>query len=181
MGAFEYQKHYTYSDYKEWEGKWELYEGYPIAMSPAPMISHQMIASEISRVLGNDIKEKCKRCAVFGEADYKVSDDTIVRPDVVLTCNEQGKAYLTKAPEISFEIISKSTAKNDETYKFSLYEKEKVLYYCIVYPDDLKVKIFKLTENGYSKEGDYFTENYTFEQSSCKASIDFSEVFERFH
>ena len=180
MGALDYQKHYTYDDYKEWEGNWELYEGFPIAMSPAPMINHQMIAYAIAGELRQSIKDKCKRCAVFGEADYKVADDTIVRPDVVLTCNETGTAYLTKAPEVIFEIISKSTAKNDENYKFDLYEKEKVKYYCIVYPDDLKVKIFKLDGKNYTKEGDFFKETYTFEESSCKATIDFSEVFEKF-
>ncbi|TCK06622.1 hypothetical protein [Phorcysia thermohydrogeniphila] len=26
--------HYTYEDYKHWEGKWELIEGIPYAMCP---------------------------------------------------------------------------------------------------------------------------------------------------
>lgn len=33
--------HYTYDDYAQWEGRWEIIEGVPYAMSPAPTIKHQ--------------------------------------------------------------------------------------------------------------------------------------------
>ncbi len=36
MGAVDFLPHYAYADCKDWEGKWELYNGYPISMSPAP-------------------------------------------------------------------------------------------------------------------------------------------------
>ena len=29
--------HYTYEDYTIWEGRWELIDGFPIAMSPSPV------------------------------------------------------------------------------------------------------------------------------------------------
>ena len=105
MGALDYLKHYTYDDYAQWEGKWELYEGFPVAMSPAPMISHQTMAYAIATQLTNSIDE-CERCVALGESDYKLSDDTIFRPDVVLICDEPHDAYITKAPEIIVEVIS---------------------------------------------------------------------------
>ncbi len=43
MPAVDHIKHYTYDDYKLWEGAWELHEGYPVAISPAPMINHQIL------------------------------------------------------------------------------------------------------------------------------------------
>ena len=148
-------------------------------MAPAPMIQHRVIAHAISRELINSIGE-CKECLVFGEADWKVNDDTIVKPDVVLICNETHDAYMTKAPEIIVEVISKSTAKRDEKTKFKLYEEEKVQYYIIVYPDDLKAKIYRLENDKYTKEGDFLTESYTFSKTTCKASINFDNVFKRF-
>jgi hypothetical protein len=33
--------HYTYDDYLQWEGRWELIRGIPFAMVPAPVIRHQ--------------------------------------------------------------------------------------------------------------------------------------------
>ena len=61
MGAVDYLPHYTYADYKNWEGKWELYNGCPVAMSLAPMINHQAIAYRIAMELGNQVEE-CERC-----------------------------------------------------------------------------------------------------------------------
>lgn len=36
MSAVRILPHYTYSDYCNWEGRWELIEWIPYAMSPAP-------------------------------------------------------------------------------------------------------------------------------------------------
>lgn len=180
MAAPDHLPHYTYDDYKLWEGNWELYEGFPVAMSPAPMIIHQTLAGNIITQLNNSISEECYKCAALGEADYKLSDDTILRPDVVLLCDEPHDAYITKAPEIIVEVISKSTAKNDENYKFDKYEAEKVMYYIIVYPDALYAKVYKLKDGKYDKQGDFSMESYDFEETLCKASIDFDKVFKRF-
>lgn len=176
MCAIEY---YTYEDYCQWEGEWELIRGIPLAMAPAPMINHQIIASKIVTELTNS-SEECEQCFVAHETDWKINDDTVVKPDVVLICNEPNNAYMTKAPEIIVEVISKSTAKRDEQTKFKLYEEEKVKYYIIVYPNDLKAKIYKLIDGKYSKEGDFSLEPYTFEETTCQASVNFERVFKQF-
>ena len=180
MAARDHLPHYTYDDYKLWKGNWELYEGYPVAMSPAPMIIHQTLAGNIITQLNNSISEECYRCVTLGETDYKLADDTILRPDVVLICDEPNDAYITKAPEIIVEVISKSTAKNDENYKYDKYEAEKVKYYIIVYPDELYAKVYKLKDRKYDKQGDFSKETYAFKETLCKASVDFEKVFKRF-
>jgi len=171
--------HYTYEDYKHWDGNWELIDGIAVAMSPSPMKRHQAIASKIIAQFDSQLDE-CHMCEVLPEFDYKISEDTVVRPDIVLTCNETNEAYLTKAPEIIIEIVSKSTALRDEKYKFTLYEKERVKYYVLIYPDDLFAKVYKLNKNEYEKEGDFSNESYTFKNTTCKVSLDFKKVFERF-
>ena len=179
MAAIDYLPHYTYDDYKQWDGEWELYEGFPVAMSPAPMIIHQAIAYAIARQLGNHIEE-CEHCMALGEVDYKLGDDTILKPDVVLICDEPYSAYVTKAPEIIIEVISKSTAKNDEGYKFDKYEAEKVNYYILVYPNELYAKVYKLVGGRYDKQGDFSQESYDFDETLCRVCIDFEKVFKRF-
>jgi len=42
---------YTYDDYVQWEGKWEVIEGIPFAMSPAPRFNHQVAANTIGSIL----------------------------------------------------------------------------------------------------------------------------------
>jgi len=43
--------HYTYEDYSNWEGRWELIQGIPYAMSPSPSYTHQRISQKIARLL----------------------------------------------------------------------------------------------------------------------------------
>jgi len=180
MGALKLEDiHYTYDDYKLWEGDWELYAGIAVAMAPAPMRKHQSLASKIITELNNQLDD-CKLCEVLGEVDYKIREDTILRPNVVLTCGETNERYLTKAPEIIVEIISKSTAKRDETYKFDMYETQKIKYYIIIYPDDLIAKVYKLDGKKYDKQGDFATEIYEFSDTTCGVHIDFENVFRRF-
>jgi len=176
MCAVEY---YSYDDYASWEGDWELIDGMPVSMAPTPMIKHQSLASKIITQLTNEI-ENCNRCDVLNEEDWKISDDTVLRPDVVLICDEPNDIYITKAPEIVVEVISKSTAKKDEKYKFDIYESEKVPYYIIVYPDENIAKIYKLENNKYEKQGDFFNQSYKFENTTCKPTLDFEKLFRRY-
>ena len=164
---------------KSGRGEWELIDGVPLSMAPAPMRIHQSLASEIIYNLREQLEE-CTQCEVLGEIDYKVSDDTVLKPDIVLTCGETNESYLTKAPEIIVEIISKSTAKRDEKYKFEIYEKEKVKYYILIYPNDLRAKVYKLKDSKYDKEGDFLQDSYLFEETTCNISLDFKRVFKRF-
>jgi len=111
MGALDYLPYYTYEDYLRWEGKWELISGIPYAMSPAPMIKHQSISNKIASVL-NALFENCDKCLPLLPIDWKIKEDTIVQPDNLVICDEPtNKAYITKAPKIIFEVLSKSTAR----------------------------------------------------------------------
>lgn len=172
-------EYYTYDNYKNWEGEWELIEGVAYAMAPAPMKQHQAIATEIIYNLRSQIDE-CTQCEVLGEIDYKINDYTTLKPDIVLTCGETNQRYLTKAPEIVVEIISKSTARRDEVYKFEIYEKEKVNYYILVYPEDLRAKVYQLKDSKYDKVGDFLEDAHTFEKTTCHVNLDFKKVFSRF-
>ena len=153
MGALklEYLPSYTYEDYKLWEDNWELIYGVPYAMAPAPMIKDQNISSKIARYLGESL-ENCQKCQVLLPIDWKISDDTIVQPDNSVIChNPKNEAYITKAPRIIFEILSKSTAKKDKELKYELYQQEGVKYYIIVDPNESIAKVYELKKGRYIK------------------------------
>jgi len=170
---------YSYSDYKMWEGDWELIDGHPVSMAPAPVKKHQILSGKIFSEFLKYLEE-CEECEVLIEEDYKIDDYTVLRPDVAVVCDDPNEEYISKAPEIIVEVISPSSAKKDEKIKFEIYEKEKVKYYVLIYPDDLKAKIFKLNGKIYEKEGDFFMEDYKFKISCKEIKIDFKEVFKRF-
>ncbi len=172
---------YTYKEYKNWEGEWELIEGFPVSMAPAPVKRHQQLAGGIFMALCATLPKECTECEVLYEIDWKVSEDTVLRPDIVLSCEDESEAYLTKAPKIIVEILSPSTAKKDETVKFDIYEAEGVGYYILVYPDDLKAKVYRLQENRYIKVGDFTHEVLEFDTLACGIKLDFTSVFGKFN
>jgi Uma2 family endonuclease len=71
---------YTVSDYEQWEGRWELIDGIPFAMSPLPNTKHQWINSNIIYELKSALKE-CNGCRAYMPIDWRISDDTVVQPD----------------------------------------------------------------------------------------------------
>ena len=177
--ALQFIEHYTYEDYKKWEGNWELINGIPYAMAPAPVKKHQLISGAILSQFFNQL-EDCPYCDVLMEEDYKVNEDTILKPDVAVVCNDLNPNFISKAPEIVVEVISPSTAKRDEELKFSIYEEEKVKYYILIYPDELKAKIYIHTGEKFSKLGDFFEEIIEFNTSCGKIKLDLKKVFKRF-
>ncbi len=105
--------HYTYDDYVQWEGRWELIGGIPYAMVPAPVIRHQVICSNIIQYLGELLKE-CKKCRVLLPVDWPIADDTVVQPDVLVVCGDDiGVEKLTVVPVVVFEVLSPSTTRKD--------------------------------------------------------------------
>jgi len=171
--------YYLYEDYKLWEGDWELIYGMPYAMSPAPMIKHQSISNNIAWHL-KELLEDCQKCKSLLPVDWKISDDTIVQPDNLVICHHpRNGAYLTKAPTIIFEILSKSTASKDKNLKYKLYEQEGVKYYIIVDPNDNVAKVYKLKNGKYVKVCDAVDESVNFELKECSKTLkfDFSKIW----
>ncbi len=46
--ALKYIPNYTLTDYRRWEGDWELWDGIPVSMSPSPFGTHQWAATQIA-------------------------------------------------------------------------------------------------------------------------------------
>ena len=68
MDAAKVLPYYTIADWERWEGNWEIIEGLPFAMSPAPLPKHQRIALNAAQQL-NQFLEKCKQCKVYQAID----------------------------------------------------------------------------------------------------------------
>jgi len=170
----EFYPNYTYNEYVGWDGKWELIHGLVYAMSPAPMPKHQKISNKIAWQLEN-ILQKCRVCQALLPVDWKISDSTVVQPDNLVVCNEPlDQSYITKAPKIIFEILSRSTMQKDLKLKYNLYEKEGVEYYVIVDPEEQSAKVYKLIDGKYTKHGDAHNETIPFPLNECQNTLEFN-------
>lgn len=177
MGAIRILPDYTYDDYKHWEGQWELIDGIPYAMSPAPQPRHQRISVKLSTRFDLALND-CKRCSVYGPLDYVVNAGTVLQPDMLIVCEDINKAFLDFTPALVVEILSPSTASKDRLYKYDIYQQQGVRYYLIVDPETEEAEVHELKNDIYIKtaSGKDFQHNFSFPEG-CSATIDFKEIW----
>lgn len=145
--AYKILPHYTYEDYCRWEGQWELIDGIPYAMSPAPRPEHQAVTGNLHAEFRTAIKKAHCSCKVYQPIDYKITEDTVLNPDVLLVCQPIKKAYLDFPPSLVVEILSPATALKDRHTKFDIYEQQQVPYYLLVDVDKKEVEVYMLNEH----------------------------------
>ncbi len=170
--------HYTYDDYLHWEGRWELIDGHPIAMSPSPVPKHQQIAGNLRGEFYLALK-KCKYCHAYDPLDYKISEDTIIQPDVLIVCGKISKPYLDFPPQLVVEILSPATALRDRNTKFEIYQQQKIKYYLVVDADNETIETYELINDNYqlqslNKDGLF---EFLFEKD-CKISPDLKAIWQ---
>ena len=177
MGAINIEElpHYTYDDYLLWQGDWELINGIPYDRTPASTVEHQRISQQIALCLGEAL-ERCDQCHALLPVDWKISEDTILQPDNLVVCYEPKGSYITKAPSLIFEILSKSSAQKDQKTKYQIYEREGVSYYIIVDPVDRVAKIHELISGRYRKLIDTEGDVVNFKLQSCSFELDFARI-----
>lgn len=146
---------YTYGEYLTWDDgqRWELIDGVPFNMTPAPSRRHQSISGELFRQISTFLLDKpCRvyaapfdvRLPATGEAGRDCT--TVVQPDISVICDpaKLDDAGCIGAPDLIVEIISPSTSLRDHREKFNRYERAGVQEYWLVDPANRLVTVFFL-------------------------------------
>lgn len=157
---------YTYGDYLAWpeDVRYELVDGVPYLMAPAPTLDHQEVVGEIFRQLANALAGKpCRafiapvdvRLPKAGEADKDV--DTVLQPDVLVVCDagKLDRRGVRGAPDLVVEVLSPGTASRDQLVKRRVYERAGVQEYWLVHPMDRLVIVYRLAAGQYGKPDIY--------------------------
>ena len=145
-----YIPHYSVSDYQQWEGDWELFDGVPISMTPSPDQEHQSVSGELYAQILTELKTGgCELCKVFYELDWIVSEDTVVRPDVIIVCHPADTKHIEQVPQFIAEILSNSTRNKDLGPKKDLYEAQGVRYYLTIEPATREYILRELRDGVY--------------------------------
>ena len=151
---------FTYGQYLAWDDgeRWELIDGVPYNMTPAPVRRHQGILMRVSSRIEEFLRGKpCQ--AYFAPFDVRLPDlsnqddhdvPTVVQPDLVVICDEKklDDRGCRGAPDLVVEILSPSTSRKDIGVKFGLYERHGVREYWIIHPAEESLMIFELGEDG---------------------------------
>lgn len=143
-----YVPHYTIADHATWEGDWELLAGVAVAMTPSPFGRHAERLSRMAATLWNAIDASGCKATVLAEIDWVVSDDTVVRPDLVVVCGPAPQRHVEQAPALVVEILSAATRQRDQTVKRDLYEAHGVRWYAIIDPEEGRSTLLRLDDSG---------------------------------
>ncbi|MEK5036488.1 Uma2 family endonuclease [Sporosarcina sp. FSL K6-3457] len=171
----------TISEIIEWDGSWELIDGIPYNMTPAPTTHHQQIVGELFFALrthfGND------GCSVF-VAPYDIQIDevdeyTIVQPDISVFCNKNqvGEKRAQGASDLMIEVLSPSTALKDRNHKFNLYERTGVTEYWLADPHNKTIEVYGLSEGRYLKRQVFGHEDTLSSFVFSELTIDLNKIF----
>jgi Uma2 family endonuclease len=175
--AFKLLPYYTYEDYIRWEGQWELIDGIPYAMSPMPRPEHQAVAGNLHAELRAAIKKAGCNCKVYQPIDYKVTEDTVLNPDILVVCQPIVKQYLDFPPDIVVEVLSKSTYLKDRHTKFEIYQKEQIPYYIMIGVEEKSVEVYQLQNKEYVSREVKQQEAFHFFLSHCQFDLVFESVW----
>jgi Uma2 family endonuclease len=169
MKAVTREQKYTYKDYLQWNDgeRWELIDGIPYNMSPAPSTAHQRVIRELSFAIHAYLQGKT--CEVFTapfdvrlfESDKNEETDTVVQPDLAIICdpNKIDEKGCKGSPDLIIEVLSPGTARKDKWEKFHQYEKAGVKEYWIVDPTHETVETYTLVDEKYSQRKIYSNED----------------------
>ena len=167
---------YTFEDYRKWDSKRELYDGVPLPLAPSPKPLHQEIVGNIYTALKQKLTGSARLKVCF-ELDWKVSEETVVCPDVVVTDKPVLGDYIDFSPSIVFEVLSPSTEQRDCVMKYQIYEAQGVGYYCIVDADKRIVRIYSNGEGVFVKEFESGEGSFRFEGLECELRLEMEEIW----
>ncbi len=138
------------------EQREELIGGKFIAMSPATP-QHNRLAFRIAVLFENHLKGK--RCIPFsnGTAVFLTDEDHFI-PDGMVVCDRDKikPKWVEGAPDLVWEVLSPSTAKNDRWHKKNVYEASGVPEYWLVDPVGKSIEVYLLAGGQYCLENIYY-------------------------
>ena len=148
--AFRCIPNYTVKDYEQWEGDWELWDGHPVSLDPPASFLHQRVAGRVLYQLCSVIKESGSPFDVIQTVDWRISQHTVVRPDIQLFCEPVETHWVEQTPALIVEVVSPESAEKDRIAKRRLYGQQGVKYYLIVDPEAKTVEALTLQGDTYA-------------------------------
>ncbi|WP_209121599.1 Uma2 family endonuclease [Alkalihalobacillus sp. BA299] len=188
MSLIQPNQKYTYGDYLKWdnEQKWEIIDGTPYCMTPAPSTQHQKIVRELLIEFGTFLRGK--KCQIFAvpfdvRLSYSEKDDevnNVVQPDLSIICDKSklDERGCKGAPDLVIEVLSPgSSAKRDKLSKYNLYQSYGVKEYWIVDPHHENVEVFLLVDDHFSIRDVYSREDTIEPQIFQGFEISLDQIF----
>lgn len=155
-------RRWTYSDVQALDGqrRIELYDGEIVEM-PSPSLKHQRIIRRLMFMLELWLSEHLTGILYISPADLYVSESKCYIPDLMFFRRErydterierEDGVCVIAPPDLTVEILSSSTSRNDRILKSNIYTEFGVMNYWIIDPDEETLEAFALDRGRYAIE-----------------------------
>ncbi|MCP4217934.1 MAG: Uma2 family endonuclease [bacterium] len=187
--ALKREDQFTYGDYLGWDDKerWELIDGHPYNMTPAPGTNHQLVSTAlVAQLARHPDTGTCRVIAAPFDVRLPMNEQkeeeiiNVVQPDISIICDpaKLDRKGCLGAPDLIMEIISPSTTAKDKREKFFLYEQAGVKEYWLVYPDGKIIEVFTLDDSGRYGRPDIYGESDSIALTAIKGiTLDLHPIF----
>ena len=129
--------------------KYEILDG-KISYMASGTSNHNRIIGNVFNILRTFMRGK--KCQTFvNGVDVIFSEKDIFVPDVAVVCNKDiiKPDGIYGAPDLIVEVLSKSTAKKDISYKKNIYEKYGVKEYWLISQYERSIQVYLLKDGVY--------------------------------
>ena len=138
---------------------------------------HQGVVTQLSRLLGNALESTECQALPLVELDWVITQDTVVRPDVMVVCGPVPERHCESTPTLVAEVLSDSTRTNDLHFKRQLYQQQGVGVILMLDFHSRSVEIDRRLA-----DGSYLTEHCQARldlklYDDCEIEIDVAKIF----
>src|SRR6266478_2212465 len=151
---------FTYRDYEALPNdrrRYEIHNG-QLCVTPAPSLEHQIVQSNLLRVLFRHIPDVAPGLILSSPLDVILADrpdeTSIVQPDILYIASDRmaltSPRGMEGGPTLAVEILSPSTRRIDRVTKTRLYARYGVPFLWLVDPDARTIEAFALEGTRYA-------------------------------
>jgi Uma2 family endonuclease len=141
--------------------------------------SHGRVVANLVRQLGNQLAGR--RCQAFAESmKLQIADDTILYPDVFVTCDaaDLSTDMIFRSPTLVIEVLSPTTQAYDRSQKFALYRRVPTLAeYVLIDPETRRVELFRKGADGLWDLHD-FSDDIMVVMASVDCTVAMADLFD---
>jgi Uma2 family endonuclease len=180
------KKKFTIEEYLEYENasqeKHEYYQGEIFAMS-GPKVPHNIIAVNLTTLLGQKLKGNPCRPFNSDQRIYIPQNTLFTYPDISIVCGEivtkDNDDWNILNPSIIIEILSRATKNYDRGEKFTLYRDIPTLKeYILVDSESIRIETFRVNEAGHWELEEYKRPDEILLIKTIQLSIPLTDIYE---
>lgn len=151
----------TYDDYRTLPDDGNQYEliGGELLMSPSPSSYHQIISSNLFKILESHVSERNLGRVLYAPLDVVLSMRDVVQPDLMYVSSDRADIIaennVVEVPDLVIEILSEATKTSDQVRKKNLYETYGAGEYWIVDPGEKTIDQFILQGEAFRLSGTF--------------------------